>query len=119
MKKRIDQLLPGAARNAQRPTRPRRRLRPQAHVALMKIAKLIHHPDCDGAEDIDLCQCQPLTRKALRRLPAYFHCGICEHGHPLGFAGDCRDDDNRFTIFEMERAHGPNGFHLMELEDQL
>lgn len=27
----------------------------------------------------------------------YYECGICDHLHPWGWDGDCRDDANRFT----------------------
>ena len=27
----------------------------------------------------------------------FFECGGCDHYHPLGFVGDCRDDANRYN----------------------
>lgn len=28
----------------------------------------------------------------------YYDCGICDHIHPWTWNGDCRDDDNRYTL---------------------
>lgn len=35
----------------------------------------------------------------------YIECDMCGHYHPLGFAGDCRDNANRLTqdqFYELE-----------------
>ena len=31
----------------------------------------------------------------------FFECGCCGQFHPIDFEGDCRDDNNRFTIDEL------------------
>lgn len=36
----------------------------------------------------------------------FYECGICGHVHPCCFAGDCRDDTNRFTVAEIEAQYG-------------
>ena len=36
----------------------------------------------------------------------FYECGICDQLHPCGFAGDCRDDSNRFALDELEERHG-------------
>ncbi len=42
-----------------------------------------------------------------RRAPAqYFRCGGCDHYHPLGWTGDCRDDSMRFTDEDLDTMHG-------------
>ena len=28
----------------------------------------------------------------------FYECGGCDHYHPLGFIGDCRDDKNRYNF---------------------
>ena len=45
----------------------------------------------------------PELRDLLQRLlwelspPRYFRCGGCDHLHPFGWTGDCRDNNQRFT----------------------
>lgn len=31
----------------------------------------------------------------------FVECGCCDHFHPAEFGGDCRDDNNRFTLDEL------------------
>lgn len=33
---------------------------------------------------------------------AFFNCPICEQYHPKGFDGDCRDNQNRFSLSRLE-----------------
>ena len=33
----------------------------------------------------------------------FYECGSCGFFHPATFYGDCRDDNNRFTIEEAEQ----------------
>jgi ribosomal protein L37AE/L43A len=40
----------------------------------------------------------------------FFLCDQCEHYHPEGFDGDCRDDDNRFTAEELDDTYGEDGW---------
>jgi hypothetical protein len=42
---------------------------------------------------------------------AFVECGSCDHYHPKGFAGDCRNDTNRFTVEQLDAAYGPQGWH--------
>lgn len=39
----------------------------------------------------------------------FYECGGCGHLHRQGFAGDCREDAERFTVTELEELHGPLG----------
>ena len=39
----------------------------------------------------------------------FYLCGTCDHRHPAGFAGDCRDDKFRFTDSELEDGLGAEG----------
>lgn len=44
-------------------------------------------------------------------LPKFFECGGCEHLHPFGWAGDCRDDSMRYAAAALdERYNGPDGW---------
>jgi len=36
----------------------------------------------------------------------FYECGICNCLHPCQFAGDCRDDENRFALDELEERYG-------------
>lgn len=36
----------------------------------------------------------------------FYECGICDQLHPCGFAGDRRDDANRFALDELEERYG-------------
>lgn len=36
----------------------------------------------------------------------FYSCGGCEHYHPLGWTGDCRDDLRRFTAAELDAHYG-------------
>lgn len=40
------------------------------------------------------------------QLAWYVDCGSCGSYHPDGFAGDCRDDANRFTCEALDKLHG-------------
>jgi hypothetical protein len=45
-----------------------------------------------------------------RPITRYTSCGCCEHYHPIAFAGDCRDDANRFSAQDLDDKHGPEGW---------
>jgi hypothetical protein len=49
----------------------------------------------------------------------FYDCGICEHYHPNGFHGDCRDDSNRFTADQLDERYGPEdkGWRLIDMDD--
>lgn len=34
--------------------------------------------------------------------PKFFQCGCCDHWHPQGWTGDCRDNDARFTTGQLD-----------------
>ncbi len=38
--------------------------------------------------------------------PAYYECGCCGAMHPALWDGDCRDDDARLDIGDIEARHG-------------
>lgn len=38
--------------------------------------------------------------------PTFYHCGICEHWHPINWDGDCRDDASRFSTSDLEDRYG-------------
>lgn len=37
--------------------------------------------------------------------PKYFYCCGCDHFHPLGWVGDCRDNAHRFTAMDLDAKH--------------
>lgn len=53
-------------------------------------------------------------------MPEYFECGCCGYMHPVilnataprfDYVGpDCRDDENRFTLDELDTKHGVAGW---------
>lgn len=51
-------------------------------------------------------------------LPEFYQCGICDHNHPVGFAGDCRDDKNRFTDAALDERYGNDGWFMIELGEE-
>lgn len=36
----------------------------------------------------------------------FYECGICDCLHPCQFAGNCREDDKRFALDELEERYG-------------
>ena len=48
----------------------------------------------------------PENKNAVNGRPSFYECGICGHMHPASWDGDCRDDNNRFTIMELEETFG-------------
>lgn len=51
-----------------------------------------------------------MSEDAPPALPGYFDCGGCGHYHRKGWAGDCRDDAERFTAQALDDKHGPEGW---------
>ena len=51
----------------------------------------------------------------------YIECGCCGHWHRNSYAGDCRDDSERFTTSELEERFGQTLFWdrlAVELDDE-
>lgn len=52
----------------------------------------------------------------------FFACGGCDNYHPLGFTGDCRDDNNRYNYDDegnMVNAKGEGvRAYLFEIVDE-
>lgn len=51
--------------------------------------------------------------------PRYYECGICGHIHPWEFNGDCRADDMRFTVNEIEAKHSKTGFEVLTMDERV
>ena len=51
------------------------------------------------------------------KLYYFYECGICDQLHPCQFAGDCRDDANRFTIDEPEIEYGFENVVTVPMEE--
>lgn len=47
----------------------------------------------------------------------FYRCGCCESYHPAQFAGDCRDDNNRFDADELDSRYGWNRWTEIEMSD--
>lgn len=45
-----------------------------------------------------------------KHTPKFYACGICDHYHPATWDGDCRDDQNRWTVEQLDRAFGVIGW---------
>lgn len=37
--------------------------------------------------------------------PKFYLCGGCEHWHPFGWTGDCRDNGQRFTTDKLDTLY--------------
>lgn len=46
----------------------------------------------------------------MKQKPKFYHCGCCDHYHPDDFWGDCRDDERRFTLDQLEELYGADGW---------
>ncbi len=49
----------------------------------------------------------------------YYECGICEHYHPWGWDGDCRDDANRLTREQLDDRHGQDDYELRSMDERV
>jgi hypothetical protein len=49
--------------------------------------------------------------------PTFYRCGICECFHPIAWNGDCREDDARFAMDELDEKHGPFGWDEVEMPE--
>lgn len=43
-------------------------------------------------------------------LRRFFECGGCDHHHPFGWSGDCRDDAQRYSLDRLDRTYGEQGW---------
>ncbi|MFP3637748.1 hypothetical protein [Paraburkholderia sp. SIMBA_054] len=44
------------------------------------------------------------------KLAEVIDCGCCNHFHPPGFDGDCRDGNNRLSADQLDAQYGPGGW---------
>lgn len=49
--------------------------------------------------------------------PTYYECGICGAWHNARWEGDCRQDDARFMLEDLDAKHGPDGWEAIDMED--
>lgn len=47
----------------------------------------------------------------------FYECGICNALHPCKFAGDCRDDGNRYSGDELDERYGPENWTAVPMEE--
>lgn len=43
-------------------------------------------------------------------LRRFFECGGCDHHHPFGWSGDCRDDGQRYSLDRLDKTYGERGW---------
>ena len=43
-------------------------------------------------------------------LPAFVECGSCGAYHNVAYEGDCRNDDERFNIEDLNEKYGEDGW---------
>lgn len=46
----------------------------------------------------------------MNRIAKFYECGICNSYHPAIWDGDCREDENRFSIDQIDALYGPYGW---------
>ena len=51
--------------------------------------------------------------------PTFYDCGICGHLHPVIWDGDCRDDNNRYSVDELDSEFGAFGWDEVSMEEVL
>lgn len=52
--------------------------------------------------------------------PTYYDCGICGAMHDARWDGDCRQDNARFSLGDLDDMHGESGWNeigMDEIED--
>lgn len=47
----------------------------------------------------------------------FYECGICSSFHPAQFAGDCRDDANRFALGDLDEKLGAENWTEIPMSD--
>ena len=55
----------------------------------------------------------PLVRRTFQ-IPKYEECGCCGMIHRAGYDGDCRNDEERFSLEQLDDRHGPLGWVLAD-----
>lgn len=50
------------------------------------------------------------TEYAVRPLPKYVECGCCDCYHRVEYTGNCRNDEERFSVDELDEKHGYFGW---------
>jgi hypothetical protein len=55
--------------------------------------------------------------RARRTRPTYYRCGICDHYHSIKWDGDCRENDARFEMDQLDTMHGPLGWDEVDMPD--
>jgi len=48
--------------------------------------------------------------------PKFFQCGCCDHYHRTDFWGDCRQDNERFFISQLDEKFGSDGWEEISQE---
>lgn len=47
----------------------------------------------------------------------FYECGICECLHPAWFNGDCREDNNRFFVDELDEVLGAENWAAVSMSE--
>lgn len=72
----------------------RRRMLREILVKVPKIDRQIMAPECATPD----------------RYPQYYECGGCGAYHDADFCGDCRQDDGRYSMAELDQRYGEAGW---------
>lgn len=43
-------------------------------------------------------------------IPKFYRCGICDQWHSAAWDGDCREDDARFNVEDIDAKYGEDGW---------
>ena len=50
----------------------------------------------------------------IKELPKYERCGSCDCYHSVDYFGDCRDNNHRFNMDELDEKHGDLGWEEVD-----
>lgn len=81
------------------------------------VAKIIKATQIDqGAFDFNgIVPMPPELQSTISGKPRFYSCGICGWYHSASFDGDCRDDSERFTSFDLDMKYGSEGWEEVEI----
>lgn len=59
-----------------------------------------------------------LTKMRNRMLHRFYKCDGCDHYHPFGWTGDCRNDEIRFAGEELDEKYGMQDEGWIEVDEE-
>ena len=64
----------------------------------------------EALQAMDARESEHAATEMQEALPAYYECGICSQYHAASWTGDCRQDDARFNVEDLDRVHDVDGW---------